>query len=116
MNLVLFKKSEALDNINELIYSKIKDEHLNDAKYYRYIIENVKKYTSKWLAEELHQVTIKNRENPEDIQHKKKRNIGEFIYFTAGDYGVDLVMENKDTSFKSWTKKQKAKLKDKNEL
>lgn len=83
---------------------------MNEAKYYQYVFENVIKYTSKWLTEEVQQLTIETKQNTLNLQLRKKRNIAEFIYFTAGDYGANLVMENGDTSFTSWILKHKIEL------
>jgi hypothetical protein len=42
------------------------------------------------------------KEHPDNKRLKRKRNVAEFIYYTASEYGMDLVMENKDVSFDSW--------------
>ena len=67
-----------------------------EAKYYRHVIENVKKYTSKWLTEEVYLLTIQTNEKPNDLELRKKRNIAEYIYFGEGDYGVELVLAGKN--------------------
>lgn len=46
---------------------------------------------------------------------KKKRNIAEFIYYTASDFGVNLVMEGKDTSLYDWKEKRKTQIKEKSQ-
>jgi hypothetical protein len=35
-----------------------------------------------------------------------KKNIAEYIYFVASDFGMNSVMEGKDTSFKGWKDKK----------
>jgi len=68
------------------------------------------------LTEEVHQLMIQNKENVENLEIKKKQNIAEYIYNLAGDFGVNLVLEHKDTSFTSWIQKNKLKHLNKIEL
>ena len=105
--------------MNALIDSekhKYDNEYAENVAYYKYVIENVRKYNSKWLTEEVYQLMIKNKENVENLKIKKKQNIAEYIYNLAGDFGVNLVLENKDISFKSWIVKNKIKNLNKIEL
>ena len=50
----------------------------------------------------------KKEKDKDDIGFKMKRNIAEFIYHTASDFGVNLVVGGRDSSFETWKQKRDA--------
>ena len=50
-------------------------------------------------------------EKKDDVELLIKRNIAEFLYYSASDHGVDLTVDNKDLTLNSWKKKSRSKAK-----
>lgn len=69
----------------------------------------MKKFTSKWLTEEINHLIDKSYSKPDDKELVSKKNIANFIYHTASDYAIDLVLHGEDTSLEDWKKLNKLK-------
>lgn len=66
---------------------------------------NVKKFTSKWLTEEINHLIDKLYAKPDNRDLISKRNIANFIYHTASEYAIGLVLNGMDTSLTGWKSK-----------
>ncbi|CAF0884284.1 unnamed protein product [Brachionus calyciflorus] len=88
---------------------EFQNENLKNFKYYIYVLKNVKKYTTKWLTEEINLLNSKLFKNPNDTMSIYKRNIANFIYHKASDHAVDLVLKGEKISFDGWNSKKEPK-------
>lgn len=67
----------------------------------------MKKFTSKWLIEEINHLIDRSFSKPNDEDVVSKKNIANFIYHTASEYAIDLVLRGENTSLENWKKLSK---------